>query len=185
MECKKSIAGFPTHLETHPVSAGISSQRIGVRPKRPAVATLKVRAIQYSAPLSPSSSSSLYDVLSVPHDVSERDLKSAYRRMALRYHPDVCAPAEKEEATRMFVRVREAYETLSDPVLREDYDLRLQNGLELSDCDGRLRMNSNSLWEAQLVELMRRRIWNCYQADSWGSKMRRRNQQRTAASTTQ
>uniref|UniRef100_A0A0C9RKJ7 TSA: Wollemia nobilis Ref_Wollemi_Transcript_13644_872 transcribed RNA sequence n=1 Tax=Wollemia nobilis TaxID=56998 RepID=A0A0C9RKJ7_9CONI len=176
MEYSASIGSFRGHLPAHRLSLSV---KMAVRSKQSAVRTVAVRALQFGTPLS--CSDSLYDVLRLPRNAKERDIKSAYRQMALRFHPDVCPPEEMEEATRLFVQVREAYETLSDPALREDYDWRLQNGLELSDCDGRIRMNRNSLWEAQLVELMKKRSLDCYRP-SWGSKMRRRNQQTTADS---
>ncbi|GLJ27139.1 hypothetical protein SUGI_0532080 [Cryptomeria japonica] len=117
--------------------------------------------------------SSLYEVLSVPHNVSARDIKSAYRRMALQYHPDVCPPAEKEKCSRIFLKVQEAYETLSNPLLRHDYDCRLQNRLEFSGSAGRTE-SGNHVWESQLTELIRKRSGH---NSSWGSRMRRRNEQ--------
>ncbi|GLJ27141.1 hypothetical protein SUGI_0532100 [Cryptomeria japonica] len=108
-------------------------------------------------------SSSLYEVLSVPHKESDREIKSAYRRMVLQYHPDVCPPTEKEKYSQIFLKVQEAYETLSDQHLRHDYDCRVSNSLELSE-------SKNYLWEAQLMELSRKRS-GCN--SSWGSRMRR------------
>ncbi|KAH8522609.1 hypothetical protein H0E87_003306 [Populus deltoides] len=62
--------------------------------------------------------------------------------MAQQYHPDVCTPSEREESTKRFVELQEAYETLSDPVSRRmhDYEMGLVNsggfafeGLPLED----------------------------------------------------
>ncbi|XP_057839833.2 chaperone protein dnaJ 20, chloroplastic [Cryptomeria japonica] len=93
--------------------------------------------------------------------------------MALKYHPDVCPAAEKEKCSRLFLQVQEAYETLSDPLLRQDYDWRLQNMFTVGEYEDRL--GSGEVWEAQLMELIRRRSGN--NTSSWGSRMRRRNQQ--------
>ncbi|GLJ27137.1 hypothetical protein SUGI_0532060 [Cryptomeria japonica] len=84
--------------------------------------------------------SSLYEVLSVPHNVSARDVKSAYRRMALRYHPDVCPPAEKEKCTRLFLKVQEAYELC-----------RTLSSVTITIADCKTDWNSATVWEAQRV----------------------------------
>ena len=47
-------------------------------------------------------------------DVSESELKKAYRRLALQYHPDK-NPDNIEECTRIFNDIQQAYEVLSDP----------------------------------------------------------------------
>ncbi|XP_019182920.1 PREDICTED: chaperone protein dnaJ 20, chloroplastic-like [Ipomoea nil] len=67
-----------------------------------------------------------YEVLSLrSENAGVEEIKRAYRCMALQWHPDVCHHSDKEESTRRFVQLREAYETLSDPVSREIYDHEL------------------------------------------------------------
>eukprot|EP00644_Phytophthora_capsici_P004639 jgi/Phyca11/110976/e_gw1.19.705.1 len=64
-----------------------------------------------------------YKVLGVTKKFSDRELKKAYRQLALKYHPDKAENAEeKEEAKEKFVEVSEAYEVLSDPDKRKEYD---------------------------------------------------------------
>ncbi len=65
------------------------------------------------------SKKSFYDILGVSSDVSDADLKKAYRQLSLKYHPDRCSDPD---AAHMMQQVNEAYETLSDPVLRQQYD---------------------------------------------------------------
>lgn len=55
-----------------------------------------------------------YEVLDVPKDVSDSELKKAYRRLALRHHPDK-NPDDVEACTRLFNCIQQAYEVLSDP----------------------------------------------------------------------
>lgn len=65
---------------------------------------------------------SYYDVLGVPKDADEKAIKSAYRKMALKWHPDK-NPDDKEAAEKKFREVAEAYEVLSNPEQRKQYDL--------------------------------------------------------------
>ena len=62
-----------------------------------------------------------YVILGVDRAASVSDLKRAYRRLARKYHPDI-NPGDRE-AEAFFLRATEAYETLSDPDRRQDYDV--------------------------------------------------------------
>ena len=62
----------------------------------------------------------LYDVLGVSKDASEKEIQRAYRKLALRYHPDK-NPDDKTAADK-FKQVSEAYEVLSDKEKRAAYD---------------------------------------------------------------
>ncbi|XP_056173164.1 chaperone protein dnaJ 11, chloroplastic-like [Syzygium oleosum] len=69
--------------------------------------------------------SSLYEVLGIRPGATGQEIKTAYRRLARVLHPDVAAGAG---AGREFMRVHEAYATLSDPDRRADYDRTLFQG---------------------------------------------------------
>ncbi|CAN8021503.1 hypothetical protein HPB47_002933 [Ixodes persulcatus] len=69
-----------------------------------------------------------YTVLSVPRNASTEDIKKAYRKLALKWHPDK-NPDKKEEAERRFKEISEAYEVLSDDKKRKVYDRYGKEGL--------------------------------------------------------
>lgn len=60
-----------------------------------------------------------YEVLGVDKNASEADIKSAFRKLAKRYHPDV---SKEENAAEKFKEAQEAYAVLSDPQKRKQYD---------------------------------------------------------------
>mmetsp|Transcript_28910 Transcript_28910/g.35632 ORF Transcript_28910/g.35632 Transcript_28910/m.35632 type:complete len:283 (+) Transcript_28910:910-1758(+) len=62
-----------------------------------------------------------YDVLGIPCFASQRDIRKAYKALALRLHPD---KNKSRKAVSEFVELREAYEVLSSPEKRLEYDKR-------------------------------------------------------------
>ncbi len=66
-----------------------------------------------------------YRVLQVSRDAEPEVIEKAYRALCLKYHPDVVRPSKRAEATRKMQRINEAYRVLSDPALRDRYDLTL------------------------------------------------------------
>ncbi|MBE5738304.1 MAG: molecular chaperone DnaJ [Clostridiales bacterium] len=62
---------------------------------------------------------SYYDILGVGKDASPEDIKSAYRKLAKKYHPDI---NKEPDAAEKFKEVNEAYECLSDPTKKSNYD---------------------------------------------------------------
>lgn len=60
-----------------------------------------------------------YEILGVSKGASDKELKSAYRKLALQWHPDRNKSAEAE---KKFKEINEAYEVLSDPKKKEAYD---------------------------------------------------------------
>jgi molecular chaperone DnaJ len=70
-----------------------------------------------------------YEVLSVPRSATADDVKSAYRKLARQYHPDMNA-ANPKAAEEKFKEVSEAYEVLVDPEKRRRYDQLGFSGVE-------------------------------------------------------
>src|SRR6266550_4674226 len=62
----------------------------------------------------------LYGILGVPHGAPDDEIKRRYRQLARELHPDV---NKDPEAERRFKQITAAYQTLSDPARRRQYDL--------------------------------------------------------------
>jgi len=76
----------------------------------------------FHAPGKPGEAPSLYATLGVLSNVSGADLRTAYRRLARQWHPDVCT---EPDAQAQFVSIQHAWELLSDPGKRARYDAGL------------------------------------------------------------
>jgi molecular chaperone DnaJ len=63
-----------------------------------------------------------YEVLGVPKNASEDDIKKAYRKLAMKYHPDRNQGDGAKAAEEKFKEAKEAYEMLSDPQKKAAYD---------------------------------------------------------------
>ncbi|CAD6232313.1 unnamed protein product [Miscanthus lutarioriparius] len=137
-------------------------------------------------------SRTFYDLLGISAEGSPDEVRAAYRRLALKYHPDVSPPGAAAENTRRFIEVQEAYETLSDPSRRASYDLALARGVCRLAFSGRRSQSHRAYyyhhhqeqegksgwrrsWEDQIAELKRRSTTKDSEENlSWGACMRRR-----------
>lgn len=70
----------------------------------------------------PQATKTFYDVLGVKRDASQKEIKTAFRKLAQKYHPDAGGDEQK------FKEISEAYETLSDEAKRKEYDQLLMFG---------------------------------------------------------
>lgn len=71
-----------------------------------------------------------YDVLGVPKNATDEDIKKAYRKLAMKHHPDRNQGDTATKAEERFKEAKEAYEMLSDPPKRAAYDQHGHAGVD-------------------------------------------------------
>ncbi|KAJ4904491.1 hypothetical protein Rs2_18442 [Raphanus sativus] len=166
-------ASFPSTTLSYPTRNRFVSTRIQAR-------------LIHDDPVKQSEDLSFYDLLGVTESVSLPEIKQAYKQLARKYHPDVSPPDRVEEYTDRFIRVQEAYETLSDPTRRVLYDRDLSMGFSFS-FSGRRRNRYDDeeiveeksewkkKWQTQLSGLKKRSNQKENNAMSWAARMRRQH----------
>lgn len=63
-----------------------------------------------------------YKILKVNQNATDEELKRAYKKLAMKWHPDKNQHVKKEESEAKFKQISEAYDVLSDPKKRQIYD---------------------------------------------------------------
>ncbi|KAA8543536.1 hypothetical protein F0562_021718 [Nyssa sinensis] len=185
LSTRKSLPESCPHLlfKTNPIKPGAS-----IRTRSGSYRT-RTKATIYSLYGTAEITGSFYELLGISESGTLSEIKQAYKQLARKYHPDVSPPERTEEYTQRFIRVQEAYETLSDPETRAMYDSDLAKGLHLafsarrrSQYDQRFEKwgEWKNRWESQLMELRRKSDnKNSRSPMSWGARMRRQRREET------
>ncbi|CAI7778833.1 unnamed protein product [Closterium sp. NIES-53] len=151
LPCPRRLSVAPT-LPIRPPSAAPFLRLLSV-PARPTTGTFRAPRASASDPRGRvpaewadgpgAAGTTLYDVLGLARrDASMHDIKVAYRREARRYHPDSRAAGLSEaESTRRFIAVQRAYDVLSHPQQRAQYDWELLHPLVARARHGGSRRN--------------------------------------------
>ena len=82
-------------------------------------------ALALGLAVSSENESDYYEMLGVPLDADAADIKKAFRKRVRKVHPDTSG--EMTDSGQEFIHLKAAYQTLSDPVLRQQYDETLQH----------------------------------------------------------
>lgn len=72
-----------------------------------------------------SNTNSYYNILDIPETASQDEIKKAYRRLSMIYHPD--KNGNSQESTEKFQKISEAYEVLGDVEKKKEYDMMQNN----------------------------------------------------------
>ncbi|MFS7888556.1 putative DnaJ domain, Chaperone J-domain superfamily [Helianthus anomalus] len=149
------------------------------QPARPRITTAKASSATASLVSAPEKET-MYDLLGISENVTLSEIKQAYKKMALKYHPDVSPPDRVEEYTVRFIQVQEAYETLSDPEARFMYDSCKANGFAFSgkketrfDTRPDDKNRWKETWVEQISELQRRGTQSTDRGMSWAARIRK------------
>lgn len=124
-----------------------------------------------------SNSQNYYEILQVSQNATLSEIKSAFRRLARQYHPDL--HPNQPTATEQFKKICQAYETLSDSQLRQQYDqtIHLQNNPIETNHFEEKPINQQEFYRNQdedlteTIEYYNRILLN--QPDSWQTYLKR------------
>ena len=132
--CEEALATNPDSL---PALLFKAKQQIESEDFEPAIVTLKhakdhhpssqeIESLLQKAHtlLKRSKTKDYYKILGVPNDATDRQIKSAYRSMTKKFHPDKAASQgmSKEAAEKKMAAINEAYEVLGNPELKARFD---------------------------------------------------------------
>ncbi|KAL4571887.1 hypothetical protein LXL04_018654 [Taraxacum kok-saghyz] len=162
------ISSLPPHLSFKFNNPHLKLSQI---PIRTTSITTKASASAANTPyVPPSVTETLYDLLGISETGTLSEIKQAYKQMALKYHPDVSPPERTEEYTVRFIRVQEAYETLSDPEARSMYDSGNRGSRFEPRSDDKSRWKET--WKVQISELRRRGRVDPEAGMTWAARIR-------------
>jgi len=73
----------------------------------------------------------LYDTLGLEQDATDKEIRAAFRKLALKHHPDRFAGKDRDAAEKSFQTMTEAFNVLSHPDSREEYDKEISTGTDV------------------------------------------------------
>jgi len=73
----------------------------------------------------------LYDTLGVERDATDKAIRAAFRKLALKHHPDRFSGKDRDAAEKNFQGMTEAFNVLSHPDSREEYDKEISQGTDV------------------------------------------------------
>jgi curved DNA-binding protein CbpA len=77
----------------------------------------------------------LYDTLGIERDATDQEIRQAFRKLALKYHPDRFEGQQRAKAEEQFQEITEAFNVLSHPDSRDRYDKETSSGSDINQMD--------------------------------------------------
>ena len=77
----------------------------------------------------------LYDTLGLEQDATDKEIRAGFRKLALKHHPDRFPDNERDAAEKKFQSMTEAFNVLSRPDSREEYDKEISKGTDVKAMD--------------------------------------------------
>lgn len=114
-------------------------------------------------------SKDLYNVLNVPKNASDKAIKTAYRKLSLKVHPDRVTEEEKIDATEKFQTLGKVYHVLSDKERRKVYD---ETGCVDNEIDSDI-FNWQQFWASRFGNISE--VVNDFTDKYWGSEEERQD----------
>ena len=93
-----------------------------------------------------------YEILQINQNASSEIIEKAYKTLAKKYHPDLQEESKKSESEEILKEINEAYEVLSDPIKRKNYDMTLTNS-SISEEKLNQLYNENQILKKELHNL--------------------------------
>lgn len=93
-----------------------------------------------------------YEILQINQNASSEIIEKAYKTLAKKYHPDLQEESKKSESEEILKEINEAYEVLSDPIKKKNYDMTLANS-SISEENLNQLYNENQVLKKQLHNL--------------------------------
>ncbi len=121
--CRQRFGGWVVPSSSSSSSSCCQERQLPLR--RGAVAQPRAFSGGATTVRTSSSASTLYDVLGVSKSSSAKEIKTAYRQAARKLHPDVVPAEHRQDSTKDFLVIQNAYHVLSDDQSRAAYDLQL------------------------------------------------------------
>src|SRR3989338_7370552 len=77
-----------------------------------------------------------YEILHVPKNAAQDQIKRAFKKLTMKYHPDRYKGTDKDDAQKKYAQISQAYEVLSDEKKRQVYDRYGEEGLKQQERGG-------------------------------------------------
>ena len=113
-----------------------------------------------------------YEILGVNQQATIKEIKKAYRDLAKKYHSD--SHPDDTSTDELMKEINAAYEVLSDPIKRANYDYNLKNNLNFNETDEVREARRNETWKAT-IDILKEALENAMMGEKLKNLVSSRN----------